>query len=583
MNNALRKLVITSSLVLIYAVAGFAQDKLVDYFGLFRVNVNDNRFSGDILKDDTTSEKRGAGGDFIFDLGINVQPNDKFRVSAILRAATTIGDNSANAAQIGSLGNSGIVAIFRQIRLEGLIKDVVKYELGDIDVKMSPYTLFNGGGLFTDYESVLYKKRRDFLEYENFNNGNSWRLQGLQTETKLGVGNMIDTLGLKVFATRVRPADEIDRQDRFVIGTGLNVNQSKNLTVGVNWITMFDNIGSSPDTIENYQNHVLTVGYEVGVDVGSTWLALEGESGMSVNNYSIEALNTSSEMQDFFIDLGINALHKPSGLRLEAGFINVGAEFTSPGAQTLRIRQDQTPFFMPTVKNNTAFRGVTMMDRLTDINFYNQQLNTGYMAYLPIFGNVQPYGKATPNRMGFDFQLEKTDSNNVLAAKVGGAVLSEVDGEGTADLRNFLQIKGGAVIGLGKLFDFEKDFELTLGGRYEATTRSGDAPVDFTSVLIDAGILVEVIEKFDVIFGSKYMIGSGNEALTQRDAFNNITGFTAYDVDLDQLLFSAGARIRFFPNSYASAEYNRFILTDIKDGSNSYNWGNLFVNFWLQF
>lgn len=79
------------------------------------------------------------------------------------------------------------------------------------------------------------------------------------------------------------------------------------------------------------------------------------------------------------------------------------------------------------------------------------------------------------------------------------------------------------------------------------------------------------------------MIGQGNESLTNRDAFNNIIGFTSYDIDMDQIIFAAGARVNFFKNAYASIDYNRFVLTDLKDVTNDYNWGNLFMNFWFKF
>lgn len=584
MKTLLYKTGILGGLICALALQAKAQDKLVDYYGSFRVNTSDNRMSGNVLNNDTTSERRGSGGDFVFDLGIKIQPNENFRANAILRSATTIGDNSANTQQLGTLTQAGIITIFRQVKVEGLIKDKVRYEIGDIDVKLSPYTLVNGQDLFTTYEADVFRQRRSVLTYENFNIEDNWRLQGFQSATNLRLGKAIDKLGIKAFATRVRPSNETDQQDRFVFGTQLLADKNKNIQVGLNYVTLFDNVGSSADTIEKYANHVLTGSYDIAFPTQNFRFSLEGESGISANQYFIETLNTTSESNDFFVDLGINVAHEKSGITLETAYLNVGPNFTSPGAQTLRIQHTGSPYFFPTLANNSTARNINMMDRLTDINLYNQQLSTGLMYYQPIFGNVLPYGKATPNRQGITIGLgHQKDSKKLVKVNLNAALLSEITGEGTTELRQFTQLKGGAICSLGQLLSFKKKIELSLGVRQESTTRTGSAQVDFSSLMIDAGATIETIHKLDLLIGAKYLIGQGNESLTNRDAFNNIIGFTSYDIDMDQIIFAAGARVNFFKNAYASIDYNRFVLTDLKDVTNDYNWGNLFMNFWFKF
>jgi hypothetical protein len=582
----LKKLLLITSLSLFFQSSiVLAQSKLIDYFGLFRVNTSDNRMSGNALKNDSTSERRGAGGDFVFDLGINVQPNEYFKVSTILRSATTIGENNGNTIIVGGqLSNMGIALIFRQVRLEGLIKDVVRYQVGDIDVKLTPYTLYNSNnGVFNEYESEIYKQRRTLLEYENFNVGNTWRMQGANMQVNLGIGNAVENLGINLIGTRVRPADLVNQADRFIIGTGLDLKQSKYLRVGVNWVNMFDNVGSTPDTIEQFNNHVLSGKYDLTYELEKFKFSIGGESGISSNKYFIETINTTSLKKDFFFDIGVNVQYKPLGLSLKGALINVGADFKSPGAQTLRIRHDVTPVFFPAMQNNTVARDITLMDRLTGIEQYNQSLRTGLMFFLPVFGNVLPYGVATPNRRGFNFELEKTKPEAALTVRLGGAMLSEIDGEGTTELRKFVQIKGGTLFDLGKTVGFKKAWNFSLGTRYELTSREGIAPVDFKTILIDGGTNIELIKNFDLLFGGKYLIGVGTEALARRDAFNNIIGFDPYIIDMDQVIISGGARARFFGNSFISLEYNRFIFSDIEDDSNNYKWGNLFLNFWLKF
>ena len=80
---------------------------------------------------------------------------------------------------------------------------------------------------------------------------------------------------------------------------------------------------------------------------------------------------------------------------------------------------------------------VSMFDIVSDENIYNQDLSGTLMDFNPIYSNVNPYGTATPNRMGF-FLETKLNSDKALEANLNSSFLNEVIGQVTKKKRNFL-------------------------------------------------------------------------------------------------------------------------------------------------
>jgi hypothetical protein len=553
----------------------FAQEnQLISYFGVFRSTLHNSRLNGNLMDNDSSSVKRGSYGRSFFDLGIKIQPDKSFKAHAILRAETNMGEGNAG----------GLALIFRQIRAEGSISKMVKYEVGDIDVGLTKYTMYNNEEIFNEFESDIFKTRRNILAYDNFNIDNKWRVQGLQANAGVRIGNAIEKVGLHIFAARVRRANMISIPDRLVVGGKVDLKQSKYFRLGINWVSMFDNQGSTVDTVINFKNNVLTSDFEITpltndkLDVG-----LSGELGISDSYYFVENQNRAATLNDYFYDAGIFALIKSINLRVKGSYRNVGPDFFSPTSQTLRIMANGEPSVFGKVMNDSISRAPNLFDRMTDLQLYNQRIGTTLMPFLPIYGNVQPYGQATPNRKGPSIELSKSDSADILYVSLKTDLLSEIIGEGAPELRKFSSIQGGARFRLGSLFSFEKELALTAGARYESTKRSGVAPVDFSTIIIDGGIMVETLKNIDLLMGAKYLIGSGNEAYAVRNDFKEIIGFTDYIIDQNQLLLSPSCRFRFGKYSYARLDYNRILINDLKNKGNSYSFGQLFVNFSLIF
>ncbi len=561
---------------LLFSVSSlFAQnEQIISYFGVFRSTVHKSQLNGNLMKNDSLSVKRGSYGRSFFDVGIKIQPDQSFKVHAILRAETNMGEGNA-----GGLG-----LIFRQIRAEGTINKIVKYEVGDIDVGLTKYTLYNNEEIFSEFESPIFKTRRDIIAYDNFNSSNKWRLQGMQANTALGIGNAIEKVSLHLFATRVRKANATNIPDRLVVGGKVDIKQSKYLRLGVNLVSMFDNKGSTVDTVVDFKNNVVTSDFEITpITNNKLAVGLSGELGASDNYYFIENQNRAASSNDYFYDAGIFARIKRKNIKLKVSYRNVGPDFFSPTAQTLRIMTNSDPSVFGKVMNDSISRPVNLFDRMTDLQLYNQRIGTTLMAFLPIYGNVQPYGQATPNRKGLTVEVSKSDSADILYTSLRGDLLSEIIGEGATDFRKFSSIQGGARFRLGRLLSFKKELAVIAGARYEGTKRTGIAPLDFSTIMIDGGITAEVLKNIDLLIGTKYLWGSGNEAYAIRNEFKEITGFTDYIIDQRQLLLSPSIRFRFSKYSYTTLDYNKIFVKDLKNKNNDYNFDQLFINFSLIF
>jgi hypothetical protein len=560
--------------MLMTTVVSIAQfNKLVDYSGLYRMNGTYNNLSGSVLENDSLSERRSSLGYALFDLGIHVSPYKELKVSTILRSRS----------DIGAFFGTGSIVQFRQIRVEGNIAKVIKYQLGDIDVSMTRYTLYNPEETFQDYESEAFALRRDIVAYENFNYGNNWRMQGAQFETSLLFGKYLERLKAKVLLTRVKKANIRNIPDRYVGGGSLTLFQSKYLQLGGNYISMFDNVGTALDTAYNFANRVITREFKITLESNAMLFNLAGEMGPSYYKYYVANQFKTEKYNDYFYDLGAAVTYKPINLKVIGGYRNIGPLFSSPTAQTMRILPYNTPTELSNVNNNTSDRQATLYDRMTQEGLYNQSIYIGLMQYLPIYGNATPYGPATPNRAGTTIGLSYSDTASIFSAEAKADLLSEIIAEGTSELRKFNVYQGGVKLNLGKLLRLNRAIGICTGIRNEQTTRSGPAPIDFNTTHVNTGINVEVLSRLDLLIGMKHLTGKGNELLAQRDLFNTITSFDDYIIDSKQQILSGGLRYRFFKYSYFSVQYNSFTNKDALSSANDYKWGQIWGNMTLKF
>ena len=572
--------------------------QVVYWNGLGRALVTGSYLGGNILNEDLsatppqqkdlTSARKSTDGYTIFDLGVNAQPNETLRASATMRLKNSFGGFYGDGSQF----------LFRQLKLDGIISKRVKYEIGDIDLELSKYTLHNFSEIYNDYESDILAQRRSVVEYENFNFGNKWRLQGAHLETSLRFNQGIEKLGLRFFATRNRRYVPSSTPDRFMVGGRAEIFQSRMLQIGGNYIYIFDAAGTVSSPLTTNQNQVVTGDLKFTHFTDKVDYSVYGEAGASTNKYSYKESDSVSTNGSFY-DVGVSAKYKPLLLKLYVNYRNVSENFFSAGAQTRRINdygtvdlfsqlQNASMAIDPSIsRSSVGMGGATLIDYVSDQDLRNLNLRTSLMQYNPAYNNITPYGQATPNRKGLTIGGSIGNNEKVVKADFAVDLMSQaVADTAGASARKYTGIKGGAMLNAHKLLRFEKDIILTVGVRNENTQRTGVSPVDLKSTLIDLGLTVEVVKNLDLLGGAKMINAKGHETVYLRDGYNRIdTVNSFYNVDLSQsqTLLSAGARYRFSKNTYFTVNWVNQAVKFKEASTRNYHINQIFFNYTMIF
>ncbi|MCS6824676.1 MAG: hypothetical protein NZ529_10305 [Cytophagaceae bacterium] len=297
------------------------------YFtGLGRAVVTSNQLGGNLTTGDTLSPKRGVSGYALFDLQPNLTLNDDLKANAILRMRNPF----------GSFFGDKTYFEFRQFQIIGRIRKIVEYEIGDIYLgNMSKYTMFLPDEMYNRYEADVFKMRRSLPDYENFIIGNMWRQQGVKTNSRFGFNKYIKEVGINTFGVRTNPTNETNIPDRVLAGFRSDVKQSDYFWAGFNYVGMLD-IPIDRATI-NYTNHVTTGEAKLTLNKETFFAEWSGELGSSSYRF-VQVLDDSTvSYKDFFYETGIKGSYKPAKILLFANLRNVGPQFSSPSAQTMRL------------------------------------------------------------------------------------------------------------------------------------------------------------------------------------------------------------------------------------------------------
>ena len=536
--------------------------------------------TSDKITDNTTdtSKTKGSGGYTMFDLGVNAKASDVLRAGVILRIRN----------EFGGFFSDGASFEFRQLQMEGLIAKKVKYEIGDIYLKHTQYTLWNSEPIYNKYEANVFSSRRDIVNYENFFIGNAWRMQGINLKTQLNFKQGIQSLGIRAYGGRTLRNNSATIPDRYFYGGRLDLTQSKYIRIAGNIAGISDIPGTVPNAQVNYNNMVYTTDFDLTLDNNDNFkFVLAGEVGAS--HFDLRKRDTTNSFDDFFYDLGIKGTYKPWNLTLGGSYRDVGYNFNSPMAQTRRLAApgEVIPSNFPTMSDGVTARPIGIFETYSqERRLYNQSISTTLMNYYIQYNMTEPYGKATPNRKGFTIMGEVETPNKVLNASVEANFLSESVAEGDSisfEKRKFTLIQGGLVFNVNKLFNFEKMIAINGGIRTESSKRGGINTIDLSSSLIDLGLDIEVIKDLHVIGGAKLFNVKGNEVQASRDQWNQITNFAPAQFNQSQTILAAGLRYDYGQGCYFSAHYHNVDFKDTQTALNTYKMNQLFFAFGLKF
>ena len=508
--------------------------------------------------DDTISVNNTSNGYNILDLNTHVNPIDDIEVFAQLRIRNSF----------GSFFGSGTEINVRQLRAKGVINNKVRFSIGDLFLKQSKFTLYNYDEELFGYENDMLKHYRDIIHYENFYRENRWRSQGIQTDFSFEFDRFIRSIDFDFFVTRPRGSSQINESmyssDLLLSGGSIISKINKSLTFSGNYINLFEVASSGTHNISlrnpvhdmmltynfsNDKNH-----FEQTLQTGFSkrfWLHSELENNLedSISNYT----------EGMYFVFENNYFKKDSTLSLKVGYRYVDPDFRSAGAQSRRVDYTgKSNTIYPTYTNASISRPPSIFDLVSDEQLYNQDLSSILMGFNPIYSNILPYGDATPNRSGIYMSGKFRKKNKSFISKINAGFFNEVIGQGTLEKRNFILFRGAAKINFHRFLNWKKELSVHVSSESELTRRGGDAisSLSLYSHHINTSINAEMAKKFFLQASCKQLNANGNEFLTERNNYGNITYFTSTQIDQKDYLLSFGMLYKFRDNVYANLHYN---------------------------
>lgn len=567
-----KKLIYILGCTLGLSIASFGQSDKVKFGAISRGVVQESTLS----EGDTLNPNRLSEGHALVDLRMNINPNKKTEIGTVVRMQS----------ELGGFFGAGADLELRQLFVKGTLYDVVSYELGDIYLQMSPYTLYNNDGEGAVNEATVFKQyRTDVSNYDNFNIGNTWWSQGGHINFGLEFDStIVDGIGFDLFTTRVQAPNTM----RFMSGGKVSAFKKKGYLINANFIQLFDAKKVNP-TQESLQNGVASLEGSYTMGLNSNTLVFSGEFGASqykvlapieaAENYIVPEDKTG---QFFTARAGFET--DDNGVKVGARYLMNGSEFYSPGAQSKRINYGTNPLLFQNVANDPFnSRSLHLYDLMADRDIYNPGISGTLMAYDPRFGNALPYGLATPNRTGVIVDAAYTDSLKVVDVNLEFGLLSDVSGVGTTEKRSFTHVKAQADFYLNKILSMKKQIKIYGGTLFNKTTRGGTvSEIDLTSLQIDAGLDVEIFSKLYWVSGVKQMSANGNEFLFDLSDHNQYGLPTFYNVDVTELMFATGLRYQFSDNMYLSVKNFTVDAANNADSTTDYSFNQWMLFFSLK-
>ena len=159
--------------------------------------------------------------------------------------------------------------------------------------------------------------------------------------------------------------------------------------------------------------------------------------------------------------------------------------------------------------------------------------------------------------------------------------------------KNYLLAQLSGDVYFDKIFGWSKSVSLTAGYQFASASRDEDRvykmskdlvkPVDLHSHTIDLGTSVEVLNRVDVLLGTKILLYKGTDYKAILNGFNETVKYKCETYDGSQMLTAAGLRYRFNDNISLTMQYDRFTLKDKIDDGNSYKINQAFLLFNILF
>lgn len=495
--------------------------------------------------EDTVSRRKSSGGYALIDLGFKINPNAQTEILGMIRINN----------EFGGFWGGGVTFDVRQLYVRGVAGKILRYQIGNIDYKLTPYTFYNNDFDLQMNSSGALRIKEDVNDYESFySKNNTWRQQGAAIDFGLAFPKVVKDVKFNAFVTRLNPSNLGNILERLYGGGNMIVKQSKYLTVGLNHVSIFDLKETAVGT-PAYHNNVSTLTLQSELDKEKWKLKFNGETGFSTAGL----VDDTNALSDYFINASARFELKKVGMTASLGYMDNGADFRSFGAQSKRINYNNVNSYFDRYTNDQILRTTSLYDLYNDPTYYNTSIRTGIMAYNPALNNVLPFGVATFNRKGIYSTVNYQDKKKYVNLDATYYRLSEVRGQGTTELKKFDFAKTKLDLNISNMLSWKKKQTVNFGWSYQATNRTPSpfGGISLTTQAIQLGGEFELVEDLFLIANYSYFIAKGNELLAVRDVNDEIINFSEYHVNAKEGYYAGGLRFNFSDDVYLSAFYER--------------------------
>ena len=569
----MRKIVITISIVLCCCLA-YGQSQKFQVNGAARTYIFANQLSIDQELDSITPRNANYGHSLL-DLGFSIFPNKQAEVIGVFRIRN----------ELGGFWGGGVSFNVRQLTLKGVAGNKVRYEIGDIDLSVSPYTLHNNQEEGAINENRIFSIRRDVVHYDLFYQDNSWRMQGAKTSFSLLFNRFVQKVNVHGFLTRQNPSNMLDEAERLLGGFAVKIIKNKKLDLSLNTVNMFDLGNTISIDHSRYSNsaNTMMLNYLINKKEKSrSRIALE--SGFSESSY-FQALTPESKTNigDWFYDVSYK--YKLLQHDLSIGYKDIGSDYRAPGAQTKRLNFSRSPSLYQQISNEFLPRAASPFDFISGNTQNSYKIDPLLMFFNPVYGNTSPYGIATPNRRGVYIDYKNNGEKLFKKSFCRLNVLGESRGNGTNAKRNFMQLSTGTDFYINEWIKMAKILKLNIGWQYEITSRDGSdfEQINLTSNLWDAGISYQIVKDLFFLVGLKSWSARGNEFIQSRDDYNRIIDFESIQINALESSWASGLQYNFSDKNALSVLYQGYSLENRLEGSINYGISQFNILFNLYF
>ena len=569
------------ALLFILSVSSYAQENTKKFWlsGLSRGVYSLDELKGE--ETDTTSASKAEYGHTLVDLSANIRPNEHTYIRTTIRVRN----------DYGGFWGSGTTFDLRELYLRGLIANSVRYQVGDMDYKLSPFTFYNNNEDLYENTLDIFNMYSEMMHYDYFFKGNNtWRQQGLATDFSLSFKKGIEELQFNLFTSRINPSNFSTVSDRVFFGGNLTMVQSDQFSAGLNYINLTDVAGTS-NNLNYFKNPVLTGTYKVNAIQGNFKFQLDGESGFSKsfteNNEDPDNVVKENLVEDYFNYSTFITDYTPLNLKFTIAYRNVGQGFRSAGAQMRRLKFATQAFMFDRYTNEQIVRPIGMWDIHNDPTLYNSQIQVGLAEFYPQYNNIDPYGLATPNRKGLDFDLIHIDEQDRYSFSLQYGMLSEIVGLGVDDLKKFNTLSANLDLNIENMLPiYDKQILIQLGYTNDQTKRTGDQDfiqTELNTQRIYAGLTLELTDKLYYLAGYEAIEASGDDYLANRDRNDVIDDFTLFETELSEKIIGMGLRYEFDDKNNLQILWQDYNWSNSVLGTEDYGFDRLSVIYIMKF